>query len=134
MVCGYRGEDMLEALCGACGRLDMAYEFANGSIVERSDVSLGEVTAYIGEVGWKPKTSLSGCSILCISVNTGDDSQVRLFSSRPEGESLYSTRDVLSRAVAVRVNTLRNIIPPLPDIRGYSGGSDLTAGFLSAAS
>ena len=124
MVCGYWGDHMLEIVCGPSGRLDMVHELDDEIATERSDVSLDEVTAYMGEMGWTPQTNLSGYFIPSTSVSIRGDSRVWLSSHRPEGEFLYSTRGVLSRAAGVSAVTLRNFTPGLPAIRGYSGGSD----------
>lgn len=124
MVCGYWGGHMLEIVCGPGGRLDMVHELDDEVAAERSDVSLDEVTAYMGEKGWTPKTNLSGYSTLGTSVDIRGASRVWLSSHhRPEGEFLYSTHDVPSKAAGVSAITLRHSTPGLPDIRSYSGGS-----------
>ncbi len=124
MVCGYWRDHMLEIICGPSGRLDMVHELDDEVTDERGDVSLDEVTAYMGEMGWKPQKNLSGCSIPGTSVSTEGDSRVWLSSHRPEGEFLYSTRGALSRAAGVSAVTLRNFTPGSLAIHGYSGGSD----------
>lgn len=124
MVCGYWGGHTLEIVCGPSGQLDMVHELDDEVTAERSDVSIDEVTAYLGEMGWKPQTNLSDYSILGTSVGIRGDSRVRLSSRQLEGEFLYLTRGVLSRTARVSAVTLRNFTPELPAIRGYSGGSD----------
>ena len=114
---------MLEIVCGPGGRLDMAHELDDEVAAERSDVSLDEVTAYMGEKGWTPRTNLSVCFTLATSASVRGDSRVWLSSHRPEGEFLYSMHGVLSRAAGVSAVTLRHSTPGLPAIRGYSGGS-----------
>ena len=123
MVGGYWGGHTLEIVCGPSGRLDMVHELDDEVAAERSDVSLDEVTAYMGEMGWTPQTNLSEYFILGTSASIRGDSRVWLSSHRLEGEFLYSTRGVLSRAAGVSAVTLRNFTPGLPAIRGYSGGS-----------
>lgn len=124
MVCGYWGGHALEIVCGPNGRLDMVHERNDELAAERSDVSLEEVTAYMGEMGWQPQTNLSDYSIHSTSASIRGDSRVLLSSHRPEGEFLSSTRGVLSRAAGASAVTLRNFTPGLPAIRGYSGESD----------
>ena len=85
MVCGYWGGHMLEIVCGPIGQLDMVHELDDEVAAERSDVSLDEVTAYMGEMGWTPQTNLSEYFILGTSVSIRGDSRVWLSSHQLEG-------------------------------------------------
>lgn len=77
LTSGYHENDALEIRCNPSGQMDMWHEANDEPVDSRKNTSLEEIGSYLGDLEWKPKSSLD-CYILNISAVQEGDLQVRL--------------------------------------------------------
>ncbi|MBC6441368.1 MAG: hypothetical protein GDA49_13390 [Rhodospirillales bacterium] len=130
LVAGYNGEECVEVLCRADGRLEFVYDIADEVVSENPDILFDDLVKFLRGTAWRSKRS-SGYFIRCITAGASTGSQVSHSGIPPiTGEFLSSNLPVRSPGVATNAIMFDSITPTWQGSLLFSG--ELTPGTCRA--